>query len=530
MFRGVLLLLRRHSLLISLLLSRASASVINISCFMVIIPVCRSFITYIRVFGSKISAKCVLNWIDASKKFHIICAFTILFAGYFHTIAHVVNAFNFSSHYNKNFRDINAANFQGEDPLNLITGSVPGITGILMVIILFILTAAAVRPMRNISYDLFLITHHLFIIFLILLLIHPMSGILKEQVNVNTHIPGCKMNKSSRENQRFLSVDTTCTEMPVFVSYNSWIWLWIMSSLFVYTIDVTYRFIRRNEHANLLSFHLYKCDVISLKFLKPDFRANPGQYVFLQCPRISTFEWHPFSISQCPSSTDPTFTVHLRTTGDWTECLKEYLIEDNEEMLISTDAHEIRMSYLPSEQPSGKILVDGPYSSCFENVFQHSVSICIAGGIGLTPFASVLSYLRIDMENLTKIKRIHLLWIGREIEIFYCFAELLTEMFETVWQLNQPDKFEFLLYVTKIEICDTVLNTLQESFPVLKPRIQLGRPKWHHLFEQWSSIYKKSNIGIFCCGSKVLTDEIKTLSHCYNSRGCRFSYYHEEFS
>ncbi|KFM60722.1 hypothetical protein X975_07867, partial [Stegodyphus mimosarum] len=43
------------------------ASVINVSCFVVIIPMCRSFTTYLRIIGSKVSAKCVLDLIDESR-------------------------------------------------------------------------------------------------------------------------------------------------------------------------------------------------------------------------------------------------------------------------------------------------------------------------------------------------------------------------------------------------------------------------------------------------------------------------------
>ncbi|XP_035231433.1 NADPH oxidase 4-like [Stegodyphus dumicola] len=168
----------------------------------------------------QVSAKCVLDLIDESRKFHVTCAFTILIAGCFHSVAHIINAVNFSAHYNSVYKDVNVANFKGEDPLNSVIKTVPGITGILMIVILCILSSTAVKYVRIVSYDLFWYSHHLFLIFFILLLSHPMSGLLKEQNNVLTHPPGCKMNVSDTMEKYSLQIYQICTE-PVFISQKS---------------------------------------------------------------------------------------------------------------------------------------------------------------------------------------------------------------------------------------------------------------------------------------------------------------------
>ncbi|KFM60723.1 NADPH oxidase 4, partial [Stegodyphus mimosarum] len=56
------------------------------------------------------------------------------------SVAHIINAVNFSAHYNSVYKDVNVANFKGEDPLNSVIKTVPGITGILMIVILCILS------------------------------------------------------------------------------------------------------------------------------------------------------------------------------------------------------------------------------------------------------------------------------------------------------------------------------------------------------------------------------------------------------
>lgn len=37
-----------------------------------------------------------------------------------------------------------------------------------------------------------------------------------------------------------------------------------------------------------------------------------------------------------------------------------------------------------------RLYVDGPFGSPSEEVFNYDVSLCVAGGIGVTPFACVL--------------------------------------------------------------------------------------------------------------------------------------------
>ena len=52
---------------------------------------------------------------------------------------------------------------------------------------------------------------------------------------------------------------------------------------------------------------------------KRDFKMVPGQYVLIQCPSISTLEWHPFTLTSAPQ--EDFFSVHIRAAGDWTEAL-----------------------------------------------------------------------------------------------------------------------------------------------------------------------------------------------------------------
>ena len=63
---------------------------------------------------------------------------------------------------------------------------------------------------------------------------------------------------------------------------------------------------------------IYSGNVLALYMTKPmGFKYKSGMYIFVKCPNISSFEWHPFSITSAPD--DDYLSVHIRTLGDWTK-------------------------------------------------------------------------------------------------------------------------------------------------------------------------------------------------------------------
>ncbi|TRY63718.1 hypothetical protein TCAL_03645, partial [Tigriopus californicus] len=61
----------------------------------------------------------------------------------------------------------------------------------------------------------------------------------------------------------------------------------------------------------------------------PDFHFRPGDWVFVNIPIISKFEWHPFTISSAPEEKD-VLTLHIRSLGGWTKTLHQYFLDENE--------------------------------------------------------------------------------------------------------------------------------------------------------------------------------------------------------
>lgn len=49
--------------------------------------------------------------------------------------------------------------------------------------------------------------------------------------------------------------------------------------------------------------------------------TKAGQYIFINCPAVSRFEWHPFTLTSCPQL--DTINLHIRIVGDWTGAFAE---------------------------------------------------------------------------------------------------------------------------------------------------------------------------------------------------------------
>jgi dual oxidase len=100
-------------------------------------------------------------------------------------------------------------------------------------------------------------------------------------------------------------------------------------------------------------------------------RYAAGQYVFLQVPKISLFQWHPFTVSAC---VDKTMWLHIKTDGNWTSKLRDLGSENG---------------LSPIE-----IGINGPFGAPAQRFYDFTHTIVVGAGIGITPFSGVLADLQ----------------------------------------------------------------------------------------------------------------------------------------
>lgn len=74
--------------------------------------------------------------------------------------------------------------------------------------------------------------------------------------------------------------------------------------------------VRARRSTRLVGVLMHPAGAMELRFIKPSFKYKPGQWLYLNVPEVSKFQWHPFTISSAPD--DPYVSCHIRQVGDWT--------------------------------------------------------------------------------------------------------------------------------------------------------------------------------------------------------------------
>uniref|UniRef100_A0A8C7UA41 FAD-binding FR-type domain-containing protein n=1 Tax=Oncorhynchus mykiss TaxID=8022 RepID=A0A8C7UA41_ONCMY len=420
-----------HQMLgLGLCISRASASVLNLNCSLVLLPMCRSLLTYLRGTHTVTSRK-ARRLLDKSKTFHVTCGVAICVFSVVHVSAHLVNVVNFSVRYSEEFPSLNVARYSGEVRF-------PGITGILLVLILFLMFTASSYCIRVSNYEIFWYTHNLFIVFYIILIVHVVGGALKYQTNFEAHPPGClranqtNPDKTEEESGQAEGDGWSCREEARFQPNSPETWLWVSGPLCLYCAERLYRYIRSNSPVTIVAVVRHPCDVIELRMLKKDFKAQPGQV----SDRKSYYSNH----------TVAWLWTKLAVRDGW----------------------------------------------------RHF-----------------------------RLRRLYFVWVCRELQSFYWFAELLCALHHKLWKENRPDYLNLQLFVSQT---DGLQNISEERYRPLSSRLMIGRPRWKLLFEEIGRTNKHKRVGVFCCGPKGISRTLHRLCNSDRYSGTTFEFNKESFS
>ncbi len=244
-------------------------------------------------------------------------------------------------------------------------------------------------------------------------------------------------------------------------------WKWFLVGGTGYLADRAVRFWRMRRPSRLASARALPSQVTELAVERPPgwtFRA--GDFVWLLIPSISRLEWHPFTISS-PPEREGTFTVHIRTVGDWTMQVRRRLD---------------RLEDVP-------VFFDGPHGAPANDIFNARVAVLVAAGIGVTPFASILqSLLARDNPQPT---RIYFYWINRDHRAF----EWFTDMVAALKRDDLRDRFDIQLFVT-------------DPPADLPPLTKVGRPDWAVELRKIADAHPAHHVGLFYCGPRGLSQAL----------------------
>lgn len=169
-------------------------------------------------------------------------------------------------------------------------------------------------------------------------------------------------------------------------------------------------------------------------------KFQPGYYAQLQAPEISSIS-HPFTVNAVPG-TDNLLRIIVKVRGEFTKKLSNQIIRNEDS--ISDEAAFPRLH------------LEGYFGHCNRvgQVLMHDVAVMVAGGIGITPYLSLLHEVqRILIQTppgTYPTKRIVLLWICRDPNLFdYVHREYLEPLEKKQQQQSRADiKIKCVVYHT----------------------------------------------------------------------------------
>lgn len=517
--------------------ARAPAACLNFNCMLILLPVCRNLLSFLR--GSSVCCgRNIRRQLDRNLTFHKMVAWMIALHTTIHTAAHLFNVERCVDARVEANGTIQAVlsdfeDQEGESYLNFVRSRAPnpvgglnvaftflaGLTGVVITLALILIITSSTETIRRSYFEVFWFTHHLFIVFFIGLVIHGVGRIVRGQTD-----------ESLKEHNIILCTDftlwgrnATCP-IPQFAGNAPVTWKWVVGPMILYVLERLLRFWRSNQKVVVTKVVTHPFKTYEIQMKKKGFKMEVGQYIFVQCPAVSHLEWHPFTLTSAPE--EDYFSIHIRIVGDWTEGLFK---------ACGCDKTEFQEAWkLP------KIAVDGPFGTASEDVFSYEVAMLVGAGIGVTPFASVLKsvwYKYCNNADTLRLKKIYFYWLCRDTHAFEWFADLLQSVETQLQERDHADFLSYNIYLTGWDESQATHFTVhhdQEKDVItgLKQKTLYGRPNWENEFKSIASTHQSSRVGVFLCGPESLAETLSKQSISNSSadpRGVHFIFNKENF-
>lgn len=283
-------------------------------------------------------------------------------------------------------------------------------------------------------------------------------------------------------------------------------------------------------------------------------RYKAGQWLFINVPSVSGFQWHPFTITSCPF--DPYISIHVRQVGDFTKALASAVGAgpDQQKLYDELDPMGMYEVALQNGEVMPKIRIDGPYGAPAEDVFENDVSILIGTGIGVTPWAAILKnlwHMRLSPNPPRRLRRVEFIWVCRDTRSFEWFQALLSSLEMQSRDLTGAGDQEFLrihVYLTQKlgidEAQNIVLNSVgtdKDPLTELNTRTNFGRPDFKRLLggmrdgildqRYLPGINRggKTDVGVYYCGPNGAARDIQRACKQTTVKNVRFRFWKEHY-
>ncbi|XP_016451995.1 ferric reduction oxidase 8, mitochondrial isoform X2 [Nicotiana tabacum] len=151
----------------------------------------------------------------------------------------------------------------------------------------------------------------------------------------------------------------------------------VFPGIFLFCLDKILRIIQSRPETYILSARIFPSKAIELTLPKdPRLKYTPTSVIYVKIPRISNFQWHPFSITSSSKVDKDTISILIKAEGRWTSTLYNMLRSKPD-----AEADGMRFFHVATE---------GPYGPSSLDFLRYDSLLLVAGGIGVTPFFSIL--------------------------------------------------------------------------------------------------------------------------------------------
>ncbi|KAL3657407.1 hypothetical protein V7S43_017726 [Phytophthora oleae] len=475
-------------------IAKGFAEICLVNTMFVLLPMCRNFVTGLRTLPV------VVNYlpIDHHIEFHKVCGVVMLIASLGHTAAWLaiviyVRTVSLAVWEASRYHHLS---FVRDENLLLFALRVPIWTGVAMLLCAAIAAPLCLEKVRRGKFNLFFITHMLFIPFLVLMAFHGFAQwVAAPQAQY-----------------------------------------WILPPVVIFLIEKRYRMTQMFGGQTKIIHVQHSKESVAIFMKKPKSfnkrqRFLPGMYVFINVPSISKFEWHPFTISSAPE--DKFISLHIQNAGDWTGALYKNLEVLQKQQQVSS----LESQGGPMTSPYPIVFLDGPVGAPAQDYSRYREIVLIGAGIGVTPFASILRSIMHQWESFRcphckqvkfppsfRLRKIYFYWVTREQESLTWFTNTMNQLSEMDTE-NRLEIHNFFSSV-KNEAVIAPLQALQhlihntEGQDIIsglhtKQRTHFGRPDWQAELTRVASNHRRmelmngedgerEEIGVFFCGPKPL--------------------------
>ena len=349
--------------------TRGAASVMMFTYSVLIITMARNFITYLRetIFNNYIP-------FDSYITFHKIVAITALIFTICHCIGHGINFYHISTQtpgdLNCLFREVYRRTHLLPQFTYWLFLTMTGFSGFVLTLVTVIIFVFATQYARRYTYQAFWVTHHFYFAFYILMFLHGSGRLVQD---------------------------------PLFGNF-------FLGPGIIYAIDQIISVSRRKQELAVIRADILPSLVIGIYFKRPhSFDYKAGQWVKIASSAQNPGEFHSFTISSAPH--EDYLSLHIRAVGPWT--------------------YNFRDHYNPVNlrgQPYPKVSIDGPFGEGHQDWTNYEVSVLVGGGIGVTPFASILKELvhrfnigaRVECKKVGFLLNLCMLAVIKMVSLFRC--------------------------------------------------------------------------------------------------------------